>query len=132
MSPHRRADLAYLAAILLGVLVVVLLGPLDRRLEILHINDFSGFWAGPRAVLAGVSPWDPAHYPQARIAFDTQRDDASVLNYMPWTVIALLPLGLLPLDAAAWLRFQGFERAKSLAGGIERWSVDVDSSIPRY
>ena len=103
MSPHRRADLAYLAAILLGVLVVVLLGPLERRLEILHINDFSGFWAGPRAVLAGVSPWDPAHYPQARIAFDTQRDDASVLNYMPWTVIALLPLGLLPLDAAAWL-----------------------------
>jgi hypothetical protein len=103
VTPQRRADLAYLAAILLGVLFVVLLGPLDRRLELLHINDFSGFWAGPRAVLAGVSPWDPAHYPQARIAFDTQRDDASVLNYMPWTVIALLPLGLLPLDVAAWI-----------------------------
>jgi hypothetical protein len=26
-----------------------------------------------------------------------------VLNYMPWTVIALLPIGLLPLDVAAWL-----------------------------
>ncbi|HKC89827.1 MAG TPA: glycosyltransferase 87 family protein [Candidatus Limnocylindria bacterium] len=103
MSPLRRADLAYLAAILLGVLFVVLLGPLDRRLEILHINDFSGLWAGPRAVLSGVSPWDPANYPAARIAFDTQRDDASVLNYMPWTVVALLPLGLLPLDVAAWI-----------------------------
>ena len=103
MTPQRRADLAYLVAILIGVLFVLFLGPLDRRLEILHINDFSGFWAGPRAVLAGVSPWDPAHYPAARIAFDTQRDDASVLNYMPWTVIALLPLGLLPLDAAAWI-----------------------------
>jgi hypothetical protein len=93
----------YVVAILIGVLFVVLLGPLERRLEILHINDFSGFWAGPRAVLAGVSPWDPAHYPAARIAFDTQRDDAMVLNYMPWTVIALLPLGLLPLEIAAWL-----------------------------
>jgi glycosyl transferase family 87 len=103
VSPQRRADLAYLAAILLGVLFVVLLGPLDRRLEIVHINDFSGFWAGPRAVLSGVSPWDPANYPAARIAFDTQRDDASVLNYMPWTVVALLPLGLLPLDVAAWI-----------------------------
>ena len=103
MSPQRRADLAYLAAILVGVLFVVLLGPLDRRLEILHINDFSGFWAGPHAVLADVSPWDPAHYPQARIDFDTQRDDASVLNYMPWTVVALLPLGLLPLEVAAWI-----------------------------
>jgi hypothetical protein len=103
VSPQRRADLTYLAAILVGVLFVVILGPLDRRLEIVHINDFSGFWAGPRAVLAGVSPWDPANYPAARIAFDTQRDDASVLNYMPWTVVALLPLGLLSLDVAAWI-----------------------------
>jgi Glycosyltransferase family 87 len=100
---RNRADVAYLVAILIGVLFVIFLGPLDRRLEILHINDFSGFWAGPRAVLAGISPWDPAHYPAARIAFDTQRDDAMVLNYMPWTVIALLPLGLLPLEAAAWI-----------------------------
>jgi hypothetical protein len=103
VSPQRRTELAYLSGILIGVLFVVFLGPLDRRLELLHINDFSGFWAGPRAVLAGVSPWDPSSYPAARIAFDTQRDDAPILNYMPWTVIALLPLGLLPLDAAAWL-----------------------------
>lgn len=40
--------------------------------------------------------------------------------------------GMRSLDAAAWLRFQGFERAKSLAGGIERWSRDVDSKVPRY
>jgi len=103
VSPQRRADRAYFAAILLGAVVIVFLGPLDRRLEIVHINDFSGFWAGPRAVLAGVSPWDPANYPAARIAFDTQRDAAPVLNYMPWTVIALLPIGLLPLDVAAWI-----------------------------
>lgn len=103
MTPQRRADLAYVAAILIGVLLIVFLGPLDRRLEILHINDFSGFWAGPRAVLAGVSPWDPTEYPKARMAFDTQLDAAPVLNYMPWTVIALLPIGLLPLDVAAWI-----------------------------
>jgi hypothetical protein len=103
VSPQRRADLAYLAAILIGVLFIVLLGPLERRLELVHSNDFSGFWAGPRAVLSGVSPWDPASYPAARIAFDTQRDDAPVLNYMPWTVVALLPIGLLPLEVAAWI-----------------------------
>jgi adenylyltransferase/sulfurtransferase len=40
--------------------------------------------------------------------------------------------GMRSLDAAAWLRFQGFEKAKSLAGGIERWSVEVDPKIPRY
>jgi hypothetical protein len=100
---QRRADLAYVTAILIGVMFILFLGPLERRLEILHINDFSGLWAGPRAVLAGISPWDPSSYPAARIAFDTQRDDASVLNYMPWTVIVLLPLGLLPLEIAAWI-----------------------------
>ncbi len=40
--------------------------------------------------------------------------------------------GMRSLDAAAWLRFQGFEKAKSLAGGIERWSREIDSTIPRY
>src|ERR1700716_1423597 len=36
------------------------------------------------------------------------------------------------LDAAAWLRLQGIDKAKSLAGGIERWSLEVDPNIPRY
>ena len=40
--------------------------------------------------------------------------------------------GMRSVDAAAWLRFQGFEKAKSLAGGIERWSLDIDSKVPRY
>jgi rhodanese-related sulfurtransferase len=40
--------------------------------------------------------------------------------------------GMRSLEAAAWLRFQGFEKAKSLAGGIERWSLEVDSRVPRY
>lgn len=33
--------------------------------------------------------------------------------------------------ASQWLRVQGF-RARSLAGGIDRWSREVDPSVPRY
>lgn len=33
--------------------------------------------------------------------------------------------------AAEWLRARGF-RARSLVGGIDRWSREVDSSVPRY
>jgi rhodanese-related sulfurtransferase len=40
--------------------------------------------------------------------------------------------GIRSLDAAVWLRNQGVEDAKSLAGGIERWACEVDPSIPRY
>ena len=47
-------------------------------------------------------------------------------------VICYCHHGMRSLDAATWLRFQGIERAKSLAGGIERWSLDVDPNIPRY
>jgi rhodanese-related sulfurtransferase len=36
------------------------------------------------------------------------------------------------LDAVVWLRQQGVEHAKSMAGGIERWSVEVDPRVPRY
>jgi rhodanese-related sulfurtransferase len=36
------------------------------------------------------------------------------------------------LDVAVWLRSQGVDTARSLAGGIERWSAEVDSNVPRY
>ena len=47
-------------------------------------------------------------------------------------VICYCHHGMRSLDAAAWLRVQGIEKAKSLAGGIERWSIDVDPKVPRY
>ena len=47
-------------------------------------------------------------------------------------VICYCHQGMRSLDAAAWLRFQGIERAKSLVGGIERWSLEVDPKVPRY
>jgi rhodanese-related sulfurtransferase len=40
--------------------------------------------------------------------------------------------GIRSLDAAAWLRSEGIAKAKSLAGGIERWSVEIDPTVPRY
>ena len=40
--------------------------------------------------------------------------------------------GMRSLKAAAFLRSQGFEDARSMAGGIDLWSIDVDPSVPRY
>ena len=47
-------------------------------------------------------------------------------------VICYCHHGIRSLDAATWLRFQGIEKAKSLSGGIERWSVEIDPDVPRY
>ena len=36
------------------------------------------------------------------------------------------------LDAAAYFQGHGFENVKSLRGGIDAWSVEVDPTVPRY
>ena len=40
--------------------------------------------------------------------------------------------GVRSLSAAAFLRQAGFEKAVSLAAGIDRWSRLIDPSVPRY
>jgi adenylyltransferase/sulfurtransferase len=40
--------------------------------------------------------------------------------------------GMRSLDAAAWLRSQGVEGARSMTGGIERWGVEIDPKVPHY
>lgn len=36
------------------------------------------------------------------------------------------------LRVAMWLRQQGFAKATSMAGGIDRWATEIDPSLPRY
>lgn len=36
------------------------------------------------------------------------------------------------MNAVTWLRSQGIENARSMAGGIDRWSLEVDPQVPRY
>ena len=41
-------------------------------------------------------------------------------------------LGVRSMQVAHWLRQQGFARAQSMAGGIESWSQQIDTAVPRY
>ena len=36
------------------------------------------------------------------------------------------------LQVAQWLQQQGFGRVLSMSGGIDVWSQEIDSSLPRY
>ena len=47
-------------------------------------------------------------------------------------VICYCHHGQRSLDVAAWLRAQGVENAVSLTGGIDRWSSEIDPTVPRY
>jgi rhodanese-related sulfurtransferase len=47
-------------------------------------------------------------------------------------IVVMCHHGMRSLSVAMWLRGQGFERAQSLAGGIDAWSRTIDANIPRY
>ncbi|MEO8439889.1 MAG: rhodanese-like domain-containing protein [Spartobacteria bacterium] len=40
--------------------------------------------------------------------------------------------GARSMDAAAYFQGHGFEQIKSLRGGIDAWSAEIDSFLPRY
>ena len=40
--------------------------------------------------------------------------------------------GMRSAQVCAWLSRQGFGKIHNLAGGIDRWSTEVDPAVPRY
>jgi rhodanese-related sulfurtransferase len=40
--------------------------------------------------------------------------------------------GVRSLNVVYWLREQGVDACQSMAGGIDRWSLDIDPRVPRY
>lgn len=47
-------------------------------------------------------------------------------------IVVICHHGVRSLEAAKYLRLNGFANARSLAGGLEAWATDVDPSLPRY
>jgi rhodanese-related sulfurtransferase len=48
------------------------------------------------------------------------------------TLLVLCHHGVRSLQVVAWLRGQGIENCYSITGGIDRWSHELDPSVPRY
>jgi rhodanese-related sulfurtransferase len=48
------------------------------------------------------------------------------------SVVCYCHHGMRSLDVTVWLRAQGVENVRSLAGGIDRWSLEIDQTVPRY
>jgi len=48
------------------------------------------------------------------------------------TLFVLCHHGVRSLQVVAWLRAQGIENCYSVTGGIDRWSRELDPSVPRY
>lgn len=47
-------------------------------------------------------------------------------------IVVICHHGVRSLHVARWLRGQGLGHVQSMAGGIDRWSAEVDPEVPRY
>jgi rhodanese-related sulfurtransferase len=62
--------------------------------------------------------------PAALQHLEAKSDDA--------TLIVFCHHGVRSLNVVNWLRGQGITDCTSMSGGIDRWSLEVDSNVPRY
>ncbi|MGH9480342.1 MAG: rhodanese-like domain-containing protein [Terriglobales bacterium] len=91
--------------------------------EPLRLLDVRESWEYAQAHLEGAELIPLAQIPIHLEALQ-QQPEAEIICYCH--------SGRRSLTAADWLRRAGIGRARSLAGGIDRWSEVVDPSIPRY
>jgi rhodanese-related sulfurtransferase len=48
------------------------------------------------------------------------------------SIVVFCHHGVRSLQVVNWLREQGVRACQSMAGGIDRWSLEVDPTVPRY
>ena len=62
--------------------------------------------------------------PSAVQELEAKADDAPLVVYCHH--------GVRSLNVVNWLRGQGISDCRSMAGGIDRWSLEIDPRVPRY
>lgn len=67
--------------------------------------------------------------PMRTVPAQLQRLEAAADDAM---LIVYCHHGVRSLNVVNWLREQGVGSCQSMTGGIDRWSLEIDPSIPRY
>jgi len=78
----------------------------------------------------------PEEWELARIEGATLNTEGLAQEMMRWPkdtlIIFYCHFGQRSLDAASYFAGHSFSNARSMTGGIDAWSLTVDSSVPRY
>lgn len=53
-------------------------------------------------------------------------------NWRDEEIVVYCHHGIRSLNAIAQLKHFGFTKLQNLAGGIDRWTTDIDPALPRY
>lgn len=89
----------------------------------IRLVDVRQPWENQLAALPGCLLIPMGELPQRASELDP--DDSALL-------VLFCHHGIRSLSAAQYLERIGFQNVHSLAGGIDAWSCEVDTAIPRY
>lgn len=93
-----------------------------ERGEALTVLDVREPWEFEKARIAGST-----HMPMGDVParFQQELDPEG-------HIVVVCHHGVRSMNVTAWLRQQGFDKVQSLRGGIDRWSREVDPTVPTY
>ena len=107
---------------------------LDRRIQVSPVEVAAALGSDDRPRLIDVR--SPAEWELARIEGATLMTEVVAELVMSWpkdtSIVFYCHLGQRSLDAASYFAGHGFTDLRSMTGGIEAWSLQVDPSVPRY
>ena len=80
----------------------------------------------------GPDEWETARIEGATLASKELADEMVTSWAKDTFIVFYCHSGVRSLQAVQHFRQQGFTNVKSMAGGIDLWSLTIDSSVPRY
>jgi rhodanese-related sulfurtransferase len=93
----------------------------QERHEEIILLDVREHWERQTASIA-----DSTHIPMGDIPASLRELDPDK------HIVVYCHHGVRSLNVTDWLRKQGYEKTQSMAGGIDRWSTQIDAAVPRY
>jgi adenylyltransferase/sulfurtransferase len=110
----------------------------DFPMEVTPVEVKQKLDRGERVFLIDVR--EPAEHQQAQIAgaeLIPMRTVPAALQSIEGMsdeapIIVFCHHGVRSLQVVNWLREKGVPNCSSMSGGIDRWSCEVDASVPRY
>ncbi len=107
------------------------ISPADLKIKLalgaeskIALVDCREAWEHSTASISGGELIPMNTIPQRLQYLEDLADEATVIVYCHHGVRSLMVIN--------WLREQGLKDCLSLAGGIDRWSIEIDSTVPRY
>jgi rhodanese-related sulfurtransferase len=80
----------------------------------------------------GSDEWEIAHIDGATLVTQELSDEMQSSWDKDTAIVFYCHSGVRSMNAVHFFQKQGFTNVKSMTGGIEAWSISIDTSVPRY